>query len=157
VLGVSITSPLLVILPPHQSMVLSMFSVSFYLLLSLRHLRLNALFQNGQAAVSSINTLADLGYPQIATPIITDNSTAVGIANHTVRLKRSKAMDMRYHWIRDRVHQGYYHVTWGPGALNLADYFTKTHPPHHYRAMRSTYVGDPHPFPLPVPRPLRTR
>ena len=105
------------------------------------------LFQNGQAAVSSINTLADLGYPQRATPIITENSTAAGIANHTVRLKRSKAMDMRYHWIRDRVRQGFYH---------LADYFTKTHPPHHYRTMRSTFVGDPHPFPLPVSRPRRT-
>ena len=113
------------------------------------------LFHNGQAAVSTINTLADLGYPQSATPIITDNTTAVGIANHTVRLKRSKAMDMRYHWIRDRVRQGYYQVTWGPGELNLADYFTKTHPSHHYRTMRSKFVGDAHPFVLPVARPRR--
>jgi hypothetical protein len=110
------------------------------------------LFLNGQAAVSTRQTLEDLGYPQHATPIITDNTTAYGIANQTVRLKRSKAIDMRYNWIRDRVANGDYVVLWGPGESNLADYFTKTHPPHHYRTMRATFVRDKHPFPLPLPR-----
>ena len=105
------------------------------------------LFINGQAAVSTRHTLEDLGYPQSATPIITDNTTAYGIANQTVRLKRSKAIDMRYNWIRDRVTNGDYTVLWGPGDHNLADYFTKTHPPHHYRSMRASFVRDKHPFP----------
>ena len=39
--------------------------------------------------------------------MITDNTTANGIANNTVRLKRSKAIDMRYHWVP---------VAWGPLA-----------------------------------------
>ena len=99
-----------------------------------------ALFQNGQAAVSSINTLADLGYPQTVTPIITDNSTAVGIANHTVRLKRSKAMDMRYHWIRDQVKLKTFKITWKAGKLNLADFFTKAHPVKHHLEIRWKYV-----------------
>jgi len=115
------------------------------------------LFLNGQAAISTRHTLEDLGYPQAATPIITDNTTAFGIANHQVRLKRSKAIDMRYNWIRDRVTNGDYTVLWGPGDLNLADYFTKTHPPHHYRTMRSKFVRDKKPFPLPAPRPRRTK
>ena len=63
---------------------------------------LAGLFLNGQAAVSTRHTLADLGRPQNPTPLITDNSTALGITNRTVRLMRSKAIDMRYHWIRDR-------------------------------------------------------
>ena len=104
---------------------------------------LAGLFLNGQAAVSTRHTLADLGYPQNATPIITDNTTAMGIANRTVRLKRSKAVDMRYHWIRDRADLGEYAILWGPGADNLADYFTKTHPPSHYQTMRSHYVNSP--------------
>jgi len=116
-----------------------------------------SLFLNGQAAISTRQTLEDLGYPQSATPIITDNTTAYGIANRTVRLKRSKAIDMRYNWIRDRVTNGAYTVLWGPGDSNLADYFTKTHPPHHYRSMRSTFVRDKHPYPLPSPRPRRTQ
>ena len=68
------------------------------------------LFLNGQAAVSTRQTLEDLGYPQLATPIITDNTTAYGIANRTVRLKWSKAIDMRYNWLRDRVTNGDYTV-----------------------------------------------
>ena len=103
---------------------------------------LAALFLNGQSAVATRNTLADLGYPQPPTPLITDNSTASGIANNTIRLKRSKSMDMRYHWVRDRVQHGDFTVTWGPGGDNLADYFTKIHPPQHFRSMRSTFVAD---------------
>ena len=109
---------------------------------------LAGLFLNGQAAVSTRHTLADLGYPQDPTPLITDNTTALGIANRSVRLKRSKAIDMRYHWIRDRVDLGDYVVLWGPGADNLADYFTKTHPPAHYKSMRSHFVSAPHTPPV---------
>jgi hypothetical protein len=29
----------------------------------------------------------------------TDNTTAGGIANDTIKAKRTKAMDMRFHWI----------------------------------------------------------
>jgi len=115
-----------------------------------------ALFLNGQAAVSTRQTLEDLGYPQSATPIITDNTTAYGIANRTLKLKRSKAIYMRYNWIRDRVTNGAYIVHWGPGDFNLADYFTKTHPPHYYRSMRATFVRDWQPYPLPSPRSRRS-
>ena len=100
------------------------------------------LFINGQAGVPTRLTLTDLGYPQPATPIISDNTTAIGFANNSVRLKRSKAIDMRYHWIRDRVARGEYSVAWGPGAENFADYFTKNHPAKHCREIRSRYVGD---------------
>ena len=103
---------------------------------------LAALFLNGQTAIATRNTLADLGYPQAPTPLITDNSTASGLANNSIRLKRSKSIDMRYHWVRDRVKHGDFTVTWGPGPANLADYFTKIHPPRHFRALRSTYVTD---------------
>jgi hypothetical protein len=55
-------------------------------------------------------------------------------------VKRSKAIDMRYHWVRDRVQQGDYKVLWLEGKRNLADYFTKAHAPAHHRSMRSTYL-----------------
>ncbi len=102
-----------------------------------------ALFLNGQTGVGLRSTLADLGYPQAATPIIADNTTACGIANRTSKIRKSKAIDMRFHWIRDRVAQGQFVVTWQPGGSNLADYFTKTHPAHHYVAMRPLYIEDP--------------
>ena len=72
--------------------------------------------------------LAALHYPQSTTDIVTDNQTAAGIVSRTVKLKRSKAMDMRYHWIRERSDHGIYRVLWERGSTNVADYFTKPLP-----------------------------
>lgn len=100
-----------------------------------------ALFLNGQNCSGLRLILDDLGYPQPATIIISDNTTAIGVANRTTKIKKSKAMDMRYHWIRDRVQQGQFKVIWQPGGTNLADYFTKIHPVHHYESMRDVYTN----------------
>jgi hypothetical protein len=102
-----------------------------------------ALFYNCQAAISSLNTLHDLGYPQSNTPVFADNTTACGLANRTAKLRRSKAVDMRFHWIQDRVAQGQFKVIWRPGSSNLADFFTKTHPAKHFREHRTLYVNSP--------------
>ena len=98
------------------------------------------LFLNGQDAVMLRNTLEFLGHPQPATPIQTDNSCAEGIANDTVKQKRSKAMDMRFYWIRDRVRQGQLKIHWKKGQDNYADYHTKHHPAAHHRQMRPIYL-----------------
>jgi len=102
-----------------------------------------ALFLNAQAALGERKTLADMNYPQSATPLVSDNSTAVGITNKTVKQRKSKAIAMRYDWIQDRVEEGDFTAKWGPGRTNLADYFTKPHPVHHYKDMRRTYVHTP--------------
>ena len=66
-----------------------------------------ALFINAQHGAWERTVLAALRYPQIGpTPIETDNKTAEGIAQGTCTMKRSKAIAMRYHWIRDRVSCG---------------------------------------------------
>ena len=106
------------------------------------------LFLNGKDAADSRLTLADLGYPQGPTPMQCDNLAAVGIANDSVKQRSSRAMDMRFHWIRDRVRQGQFHVFWREGRHNLADYFTKCHPTSHHRYMRRFFVRNP---PLAVP------
>ena len=84
--------------------------------------------------------LAELGYPQSATQIICDNQCAVGIANNSFTQKRSKPIDMRYHWIRDQVNLGNYTVSWEPGATNSADFFTKAHQVEHHVAMQQVYL-----------------
>ena len=101
-----------------------------------------ALFLVGREATSASNTLVDLGHPQQATLIICDNKCAVGIANRAVKQKRSKSMNMRFHWIRDQVELDNFTIEWEPGATNLADYFTKNHPVHHHQSMRHVYVTD---------------
>ena len=103
-----------------------------------------ALFMTGQSAVSIRHTLEDLGYPQGKTNIVCDNKCAVGIANKTLKQKRSKTIDMRYHWIRDQVTLDTFCITWLEGRHNLADFFTKAHPVHHHLSQSKLYAeSDP--------------
>jgi hypothetical protein len=46
----------------------------------------------------------------------------------SIKQKRPKAVDMRFHWIRDRVRQAQFTITCIPTQQNLADYFTKNLP-----------------------------
>jgi hypothetical protein len=87
-----------------------------------------------------------MGHEQPPTPLETDNSTAHDILKAQVRMKRSKAFDMRYHWLKDRIEQLHFDLYWAPGRLNIADYFTKHHPPNHHKQMRYTrYLQRPQP------------
>ena len=100
-----------------------------------------ALFINGQEGAYIRTMLAEMGHPQPGpTPIQTDNTVACGIATDTVKMKRTKAMDMRFYWIRDRVRQGQFRVHWKRGSANYGDYFTKHHPPSHHKEVRPTYL-----------------
>jgi hypothetical protein len=104
---------------------------------------LAGLFHNAKEACPLRICLEEMGHPQPATPIVTDNSTAVGIANDTIKQKRSKAIDMRFYWVRDRVKQKQFSILWRKGELNKADYFTKHHAAKHHQEMRSTYLHMP--------------
>lgn len=84
-----------------------------------------ALFINGREGAMLRTILKDLGYPQPTTPMYCDNACAVGIATDTITPKRTKSIDMNFHWIRDRVRQSFFTVHWRKGSDNLADFFTK--------------------------------
>jgi hypothetical protein len=74
-----------------------------------------------------------MGHPQPQTPIQPDNLTAEGVINSWVRPKRAKLMDMQIDWFLDRQQQGQFKIYWKPGKTNIADYFTKHHPPAHHQ------------------------
>ena len=96
-----------------------------------------ACFQNAQLGVWLRTILQALGYAQPPTPIQCDNECAVGLANGTLKAKKSKSIDMRFHWVRDRVKQHQFIVYWKEGKANLADFFTKPLPIHeHQRIMK---------------------
>ncbi len=46
--------------------------------------------------------LEELGHIQPPTPLQTDNAMADGVINGKVQPKQTKAMDMRFHWLRDQ-------------------------------------------------------
>ena len=105
---------------------------------------IGALFINAKEAVPIRTSLTEMGHPQPPTPIETDNATAHGIICSTIRQKLSKAFDMRWHWLRDRVRQRQFRVFWRPGKQNLADYFTKHHPTWYHRKIRKKFLLHTH-------------
>ena len=94
---------------------------------------LGALYIMAREAVYIRQILQELGHKQPRTPMQTDNTTAEQIINNKVQPKRTKAMDMRFHWLRDRELQEQLRFYWRSGKLNYADYFTKHHPTVHHR------------------------
>ena len=89
---------------------------------------LGAAFQNAQKGAQFRNTLTELGYPQQPTIISVDNMVAEGLASDTINAKRSKSMDVRFFWLRDRVKKFQFAMKHLPGRWNISDFFTKPLP-----------------------------
>jgi hypothetical protein len=81
-----------------------------------------------------------LGYPQPKTPIQTNNSTAEGVINSKIQPKRTKSIDMRFEWLKEREANEQFCFYWRLGKTNLADYFTKHHLPAHHRNMQEEFL-----------------
>jgi hypothetical protein len=88
---------------------------------STAEVEIGAVFINSKEGAVLRTALEELGHPQPPTPMETDNTTATGYSNGTIKQKRTKTMDMRFYWIKDRVKQGQFNVYLGPGYQNLAD------------------------------------
>ena len=101
---------------------------------------IGAAYINDQEAVPIHILLRKLGHPQPATPTQVDNSTADGFANNTIKQKLSKAIDMRFYWIRDRTSQDQFLIYWQHRITILGDYHTKNHSPPHHQLMRPAYL-----------------
>jgi hypothetical protein len=104
-----------------------------------------AAFLFAQQGVWLRNIAVALGHAQPATPILCDNEFAIGLANDTIKQKKSKSIDMRFHWLRDRIRQGQFTITHLKGTLNLADFFTKTLPCALHQELMPRLVHSPPP------------
>ncbi len=80
---------------------------------------------NGKEIIPIRTTLKELGHKQDPIGICTDNTTAFGIVNSSVRQKWSRAMHMRFYWKEDRIKQGQFWVFWAPSDQNKGECFTK--------------------------------
>ena len=79
--------------------------------------------------LSTLATAAD-DYPRHQ---VARHTVAIAFAEDTCKLSQSKSIDIRFHWIRDRIKQGHFTLAHVPGVDNIADFFTKSLAPddHH--------------------------
>jgi len=126
--------------PPNNGAILNIAKIIKNVMSSAAEAELGALYIMAREAIWIRVILEELGHKQPPTPIQTDNSTAAGIINNTVQPKQTKAMDMRFHWLRDRKLRDQLRFYWRPGTLNYADYMTKHHAPTHHRNVRSEFL-----------------
>ena len=120
-------------IPPNNGAILNIAHIIKHVMASATEAELAALFITAREAVYIRIILMELGHKQPATPLQTDNAMAEAITNGKVQPKRTKAMDMRFHWLRDRECQAQFRIYWRPGHCNYADYWTKHHSAKHHQ------------------------
>jgi hypothetical protein len=64
-----------------------------------------------------------LGHSQPPTPLETDNTTATGYSNGTIKQKRTRAMDMRFYWVSQTMPVS---CLLGPRITKFSELFHKT-------------------------------
>ena len=84
--------------------------------------------------------LKEMGYKQPPMPLQTNNSMAEAVTNGKVQPKHTKAMDMGFHWLKDRECQRQFRIYWRPGKLNYTDYWKTNHPTKHHQHMRNEFI-----------------
>jgi len=99
-----------------------------------------ATYVAGQAGCPLRDALTEMGHSQPPAPAQTDNSTAAGFANDDIRQRHSRAIDMRFYWVKDRVRQNQHRIHWKRGEKNYADYFSKHHNKSVHIDERPTYL-----------------
>ena len=80
-----------------------------------------------------------MGHPQPATPTQVDNTTAHRFMQVTIKEKRTKSIDMKYHWLKDRELQQQLNFFWKEGKYNLGDPFTKNHTGKEFSRFRRIF------------------
>ena len=87
--------------PPNNGAVKTNSTIMKMVLASAAEAEFGAVFFNMADAVPIRKTLEEMGHPQPPTHIVTENTTAVGLSNRTVKQRRSKAVDMRFYLVQD--------------------------------------------------------
>ena len=127
-------------LPPNNGAVLNIAQIIKAVMSSAAEAEIGALFINAREAIPARMALSEMGHKQPKTPIQTDNTTALGVVNRNLQPRRTKAMDMRFHWLRDRAAQAMFRFFWQRGKDNKGDYWTKYHCSAHHKQVRPEFI-----------------
>ena len=101
---------------------------------------IGALFINCCKATPAWHLIEAMGHCQPPTPIQTDNSTALGVVTNRIQPTWTKAMDMRFHWLRCLENQRQFRTYWRTGPTNKGDYVTKHHAASHLKDVSADYL-----------------
>eukprot|EP00804_Cyclotella_cryptica_P020077 CCRYP_014880-RC/>CCRYP_014880-RC protein AED:0.43 eAED:0.43 QI:0/-1/0/1/-1/1/1/0/207 len=126
--------------PRNNGAILNIAHIIKHVMSSATEAELAALYIMAREAVYIRIILQEMGHKQPPTPIQTDNAMADAVINGKVQPKRTKAMDMRFHWLRDRECQDQFKFYWRPGKTNYADYWTKHHSATHHVNIRKEFL-----------------
>jgi hypothetical protein len=85
-----------------------------------------ALFTSMKMLTTLRAMLTNLGHPQPRAPVLCYNGFVKGLCESSVRPKKSKSMDVRFNWFRQRVSNGSFTVPFIPSLANCAGLFTKS-------------------------------
>ncbi len=107
---------------------------------SATEVELAGLYIMAREAVCIRIILEELDHKQPPMPLQTDNSMADAVINGKIQPKQTKAMDMRFHWLRDRECQQQFRIYWRPSKMDYANYWTKHHPESHHRNIQKEFL-----------------
>ncbi len=126
-------------IPPNNGAILNITHIIKHVMTPTTEAELTALYIMAQEVVYMRIILDEMGHKQPATPIQMDNTMAEAVINAKITPNRSKAMDTRFHWLKDRECQHKFKFHWQPGKLNHADYWTKHHSADHHLDIRKEF------------------
>ncbi len=127
-------------IPANNGAVLNIAHIIKHVMTSATKAEFAALYIMAQEAVFIRIVLTEMSHKQPLTPLQTDNATVEAVCNCKVQPKQTKAMDMRFHWLRDRQCQEQFRIYWRPDKTNYADYWTKHHPATHHKHTRKEFL-----------------
>ncbi len=89
-------------IPPNNGAILNIAHIIKHVMTLATEAKLVALYIMAREAVYIRIILEEMGHKQPATSIQTDNAMVEAVISTKITPKRSKAMDMCFHWLKDR-------------------------------------------------------
>ena len=128
--------------PAYNGPIITIAQIIINVILSSAEAELAGLFICSKEMVPLRQAFNEMDWPQPKSLIQCDNSTSMGVANQTIISRRTKSMDMQFHWLRCRDSQDQFRYFWDPVFLSLRDYRTKNHPPiYHFSQQKISQVA----------------
>ena len=91
-----------VTIPQNNGAILNIAHIIKYIMSTATEAKLAALYIMTRQAVYIRIILEEMGHKQLPPPLQTENATEDAVYNRNIKPKQTKAMDIRFHWLRDR-------------------------------------------------------